>query len=142
MASRLAEDAGAVLHAPALRIVSPKDQTPNTGKRDGLGAHRTGLQGHVQIAFGQARRTEHPGGLADRQDLGMGGRIPILLHPVARHGNGALTHRIHDHGPDRDIPLRRGLLGRRDGAQHVVFFAHRADGARPTGKLQRRAGDA
>src|SRR5579885_1686588 len=60
---------------------------------DGPQAHGTGLAAGIEIAAREAEAAGRPAGFADRDDLGMGGRIVGRGHPVEALG---------DHGPGAD----------------------------------------
>ena len=102
VAGRLAEDARAVVDPAALGIGGAVVEPPQAGEGDRLGAHRTGLEGHVEIALDQARRAQPGGRGANRQQLGMGGRIAVAFGAVAGLGQH-LAVGTDDHRADRHL---------------------------------------
>lgn len=101
VAGGLVEDARPMLDPAALGIVGGKDQTAKMGQGDRLGAHRAGLQGHVEGAAVQPGPPQAFGGFADRQDFRMRGGIGQFERPVAGSGQhpalGIDQNRAHRH---------------------------------------------
>ncbi len=81
------------------------------------GAHRARLQGHVEIAAIEPLVAQRPRRGADRDDLGVSGRIVVLSRAIAGAG---------DHGaiPDDDRADRR-FAPRLGGARLGEGGAHR-----------------
>ena len=88
VAGRLAEDARPVLDATALGVGRAEVEPPDARERDGRRAHRAGLQRDVEVGVRQPLRSERGAGRADRQHLGVRGRIVQLARAVA----GARQH--------------------------------------------------
>src|SRR5437762_1550741 len=84
MAGRLLEDPRAVLDPATFRVVGSKIQPPDMGERNRRGAHRTGLQCHMEIATGQPLHAESRSTGAQHQHLGMRRRIVVLLDLIAK----------------------------------------------------------
>ena len=68
-------------------------------ERDRAGAHRAGLQRDIEVAIDQPLAAEACGGLPDREDFGMRGRIAIAQSAVS----GRRDHLVikHDHASNR-----------------------------------------
>ena len=88
--------------------------------RDGGGAHRAGLQRDPQPRAGQAFRPQGRAGFANRQDLGMGGRVgqrpgavagPRQHAAIGADQNGTDRHLAPQGGGARLIQ-RLGHMGR------------------------------
>jgi len=120
VAGRLAEDAGAVLHASAFRIAGAEVKPADAGKRDGRRAHRARLQRDVEIGAVEPLRFLRRTGLADRQHLGMRRRIGQLAHAVAGAGEDRAVGRPHD-GPHRHLAAHARGLSLRKGRQPIAL---------------------
>src|SRR5215510_1923997 len=75
VAGRRGEEPHAVLHRAALGIGGGVIEPADARKRHGGGAHGAGLERDVEVTVGEALRAERGGGGADRQELGVRGRI-------------------------------------------------------------------
>ena len=111
------EDAGAVVHAAAFGVIGAENQFSDPGEGDGLGAHRAGFQGDVEVAADQAGGADDVGGGADGQNLGMGGGVAVYLRLVAGLGEDGAV-RADDDGADRDFASGGGGGGFFQGAVH------------------------
>jgi len=123
VASRLAEEARAVLNSATLGIGGSKIEPPNASERYGLGAHWTGLEGDIEIAADQPRRGDQCGSGAQHQYLGMGGRIAQLFDAITiggQHGAAA----IDDDGADGHLAARGSRLGFSEGECHGFCPRH------------------
>ena len=89
-------------NAAAIELKNALQKAPDAGEGDRLGAHRTGLQRHVEIAIDQPRRTELGCGGTDRQHLGMGGWVAVGLRAIAGGGQDRAIG-ADDHGADRHL---------------------------------------
>ena len=92
--------------APALGSAGAEDDGGDAGEDDRAGAHRAGLEGDVEGRAGQAPAAERLGGGADREDLGVGGRVAAQLALVA--GGGEQLAVAEDRGADRDVAVGLG----------------------------------
>ena len=96
-----------MLHRAALGIGRAVVKPPDAGKRDRRHAHGAGLERHIEVAIGQPLGAERFAGGADREQFGVGGRVPVRQGAVAGFGD----HRAvaDDHAADRDFALPGGL---------------------------------
>ena len=113
--------------APAFGVVCPEDHPIDPGQHEGAGAHRAGLERDDERAASQPPLAAGRGCCAQRDELGVPGRVAGgLAHVVAPPDDRA--RRIDDHGADRHvITVHRGsCLG--DGCAHpgVVRLVHDA----------------
>ena len=60
--------------------------------------------------------------MADRQHLGMGGRVLQLLDPIAEPGEDRPAGAVHQHRADRHLASRAGGRGFRQGQIHQAGF--------------------
>ena len=115
-------DAELAANSAEAQMAGAKYEPPQARLHGGARAHCARLQGHVQSPFFQAIVPDGGGGVAQRQDLGVRGRI----HP----GDGRIAAPANDsaaHGHDRaDGQLARalGLAGQRQRFAHELFVAH------------------
>ena len=109
MAGRLSEKARAVFDATAFRVASAEIQAPQPGERDRLGAHGARLEGHINVAAGQAFTAGLTGGGADHQHLGVGCRIIQLAGAVAVGGEDQPV--ADNRRADGYFAARRGQMG-------------------------------
>ena len=100
--------------APAFGSGAAKTTRRDAGEDDRAGAHRAGLEGHVEGRVGEAPAAELLGRGADRQHLGVGGRVAAQLALVARRGEQLAV--AQQGGADRHVAvlLRPAGLGERD----------------------------
>lgn len=85
---------------------------------DGPGAHRAGLQRHIQLAAAQPPAVQGLAGLPDAEHLGVGQRVLIQLPAVVGAGNHLVVP--HDDRPDRDFSQLGGLFGFQQRLTHPV----------------------
>ena len=98
-----------MLDRPALGIARAIIKPGNPGMGDRAGAHRTGLERHPEIAVGQAIITYCFGSSANRQHLGMCGRVMEGARRIG--GNRENLAVENDSRPDRYFPGSGGLGG-------------------------------
>ena len=77
VAGRRCEEAHAVVDGAALGIGRAVVEPADAGERDRRRAHGAGLERDMQVAVGQALRAERSRGGADRDQLGVGGRVAV-----------------------------------------------------------------
>ena len=106
----LGEDVEDAAGGPGLRVGGAEDDLGDSGENDRPGAHRAGLERHVEGGARQAPAAERLGGGADREDLGVGRRIAAQLALVA--GGGEQLAVAGDDGADRDVAVALGLAAR------------------------------
>jgi serine protease len=99
-----------------LGVGGAEDDGGNAGEDDGAGAHRAGLEGHVEGRAGQAPTAQRLGGGADGEDLGVGRWVGILFALVAGGGEHLVPAR--DHGTDRHVTMVLGFTGALDRQCH------------------------
>ena len=104
------EQARAVVDRPGLGVGGAVVETAQAGEADGVGAHRAGLEGDVEVAGREVAAAEAGGGLTDDQDLGMGSGIVALDDAVAVAGQD-LSVGGDDHGTDRNLAAGGGGFG-------------------------------
>ena len=110
MAGRLGENARSVVDAAALLVPGTVVKPRNARQRHRLGAHRTGLQGHIKIAAAETLVTKPFGGGANHQHFGVGRRVPEFNHPVAIARHHCAAPALDNDGADRDLGARAGGL--------------------------------
>lgn len=110
-----------VVERPAgtsFRICRTEDQPPDPSGHEGAGAHRAWLQRDVDGGVGEPPGPEAFGGLAEGENLGVGGGVLLSLPPIA---GGRHNLRAGDHDrPDRDLALICRLAGFFQGEGHGV----------------------
>ena len=114
---RLGEQVDHAADGAALRVGGAVDESRDPCQGDRAGAHRAGLEGHVDGGLEQSPATQPLRRLAQREHLGVGGRIAAQLSLVASRPQDLVAAR--DHGADRDVAVRRGPLGQLQGRLHV-----------------------
>src|SRR6266851_3103167 len=124
VAGRLVEDPRAVLDPAAFRIVGGKIEPADPRQADRRGAHRAGLQRHVEIAAGEPLCAEPRGTFAQHQHLGMRGRVVVALDPVAGSGDD-VPGDVDQHGADRHLARAAGRDSLIKGARHRAITALR-----------------
>ena len=99
-----------------LRVFRAPDQACNPRVLDGTGAHRAGLQRHIQFATGQAIIADPQGCFAQCDDFGMRGWIVATDRLVAAACNHfAIEHHDRAH---RHLAGRLGKYRLIEGALH------------------------
>src|ERR1700682_3076911 len=98
MTGRRREEPHAGLHRAALGIGRAVVQPPYPRKRDRGCAHRARLQGDVEVAMDQPLAARDPGGLPDREDFGMRGRIAASQGAASGRGDELVVK--HDAASD------------------------------------------
>ena len=88
----LAEDVEDAAGGAGLGVGGAEDDGGDAGEDDRAGAHRAGLERDVERRRRQPPAAERLGGGADREDLGVGGRVAAQLALVAGGG---------EHSPSR-----------------------------------------
>jgi len=84
-------------------VRGPKHQCVHAREHESARAHRAWLERHVEGAAVQSPRTDGFAGRAQREDLGVGGRIPVAFPPVAGCGQDFLApghDSAHGHVPE------------------------------------------
>ena len=123
-------------HAPdraALRVRGAVDEARDASEGDRPGAHRAGLERHVDRGLEQAPAAEPFGGLAQREHLGVRGGVAAELPLVARLAEHLVAARHHS--PDRDVPvLGRPLRELQGAAHHRLVDVHGRHGRNFSGR--------
>jgi len=125
MAGRLFEEAGAVQHGAALRVVRREHQARNAGKAHRAGAHGARLQRDEKAGAKQPLVAELRGARAQHQHFGMRGGIAQLDNAVARgRQQGAVAG--DKRRADRHLAARARALrfGKRECYGFVVMHAN------------------
>lgn len=106
MASRLREEARTMFNRPALGIAGGPVETPQAREGNRRGAHRAGLERHIEIASGEPFGVQRPAGGANRKQFGVRGRITVAQGAIA----GARHDRAlpDDDGADRHFASLHG----------------------------------
>ena len=117
VAGRLGEDAGAVVDAARLGIGGAIINPGDPRERDRAGAHRARLESDVEVVADEAVRPECGAGRADRDDLGMRGRVVKLARAVAGGGDDP-PGGIDDDRADRNLAAPRRRLPFGEGGGH------------------------
>src|SRR6267378_2125376 len=90
-------------HRAGLLVRRTEDDERDPSEHGGAGAHRAGLDGHVERAVRETPAAKHVRRLADRDDLGVRGRIGIGLAAIAGpRDDGAVAN---DRRADRDVTV-------------------------------------
>ena len=103
--ARIGEDVQDASRRPRLRVGGRVDHARDPREDDRPRAHRARLQRHVERALQHPPGAKRGGGLAQRQHLGVRGRVLAQLALVAAAPDHA-TVVVHDDGPDRDVVMR------------------------------------
>lgn len=87
----------------------PRSKACDSRKGDRRSAHGAGLQRDIEVAIGQPLAADDFGGLPDRKDFRMRGRVAVGQGPVP----GGRDHLLvaHDHAADRHFAGFSGLFG-------------------------------
>ena len=83
MAGRLGEEARAMLDGAAFRVWRAEIEPADAGEGDGRGAHGARLERDIEVAIDEPLAAKPGAGLANGEQLGMGGRIVKLKRAVA-----------------------------------------------------------
>ena len=110
VAGRRGKEPHAGLHRAALGVGCAVIEPADPRERDRARAHGAGLQRHIEVAVDQPLAADVLGGLAERQDLGMGGGIAVGQGPVAGGGDDLVI--ADDHAADRNFARFSGIFGR------------------------------
>ncbi len=113
MAGFLRKKKRAVFHRPAFLILGGEIEPAQPGEGNRPGAHGAGLERHIKVAAGQSLVAHKPGGGADRQDFGVGGRVVVFHRAIA--GGGDDFSVPDDAGADRRLAARGGGAGLGEG---------------------------
>ena len=130
----LGEDVEDAAGGACLRVGGGEDDGRDAGEDDRPRAHRARLQGHVEGRVGEAPAAEALGRGADREDLGVGGR-------VAASARARCPQRPGTHSPRRraaPIGTSPCSSARRASARARSIPRSRARGPICSGKLQAR----
>ena len=123
MGLRVAEHAGATLHPAGFRIGRAIHHPLQPRRRDGRRTHGARLQRDGEGAADQPLAAQRRTGGADRQHLGMGGRVVELAGAIAglrQHLAGCVCHyRAHRH-----------FVARGGGAGFIQRACHRFGGGK------------
>ena len=94
----------------------------NPGVDDGTGAHGTGLQGYIQVAFPQPPAAKISAGFADGFQFRVAqGRLSLFPAVAAPADNFAPAGDDAAHG---NLALGGGFSGQRQGFQHKITVFH------------------
>src|SRR5258708_35653233 len=85
--ARLVEQLSHGAHRTGLRVRCGEHDELHAGKHRGAGAHRAGLERHVERAAGEAPATERLRGLAQRDELRWRGRILVQLARILTYAD-------------------------------------------------------
>jgi serine protease len=113
---RLGEDVEDAAGGAGLGVGGAEDDGRDAGEDDRPGAHRAGLEGDVEGRVREAPAAELGGGGADRQELGVGGRVAAQLALVASRRQELAA--AVDRGADRDVAVGLGRAGMLEGNAH------------------------
>jgi len=102
-----------------LRVGGREDDGGDAGEDDRPGAHRAGLEGDVERGVGEAPAAERLGRGADRQHLGVRGRIAAQLALVA--GGGQELALAQQGGADRYVAVLLGPARLGQGELHPAL---------------------
>ena len=123
VALRVREDARTMRHAAGLGIGRAEVEPSDARGGDGCGAHRAGFERDVKRMTRQSLALGGRAGGADRQDLGMGGRIAQLAGAVARSRHDT-PGGVDQHGADRHLAPRCRLSRLVKRRVHMAFECH------------------
>ena len=100
------------------------DQAADAGVEDGAGTHGAGFEGDVEgAAFGQAIIIQGAGGVAESDDLGVGGGVVVAQNTVLAAGDDLAV--VDDDGADGDFAITLGGAGFGDAGVEVVEVVRR-----------------
>ena len=120
-----------------LVVVRPEDEAVDPGEHEGAGAHRARLEGDDEGAAGEPPLTAGGGGGAQRDDLGVPGRVALGLAGVAARADDRAGLVEHD-GADRYVVTGEGGLRLGEGEAHGLVPGHGAHAeVRPTASSKR-----
>ena len=106
---------------PRFRIGRPEDEPTGPGGDQSAGAHGAGLEGHHQCHIGESPRAQGGGGVAQGQDLGMGGGVPASSRSLWREATPAPGQDDRPHG---DVVMDQGGLRLDQGQSHGLGVVH------------------
>ena len=113
---RVVRDGVERMARPPLRIGRSVDDAGDPGLDDCPRTHRAGFQGGVKSAVGQPPGSELLGGLGDREDFRMGGRIVQRLALIESFADDPSF--VDDDRTDGDFLLLHGGLRLLEGTAH------------------------
>ena len=123
----MGKDPRAMRDAARFRIPGAIIELRNAGQRERRGAHRAGLERHIEaVAGGQAFAAQPRTGRAQREDLGMRRGIVELAGAIARPRHH-LTLRIGDHRAHRHLAAGGGGARLLERDRHVAAKTHAPD---------------
>ncbi len=102
-----------------LGVHGSEDDTRYPRQHDRARAHRTGLERHVHDGVEHAPGANGLTGLAQRQHLGVRGRVVAQFALVVPGADDLAV--FDDHRPDRDVVVLEGTLGLAQRKAHVVL---------------------
>lgn len=97
----LFEEAGTMLHGPALLVGRPEDDAPDPGMADSAGAHGTRLQRDKKLQPGKPVIAASFSRLAQDKDFSMSGWIMPRNRRIMRLRDDLVRGRINEDGPNR-----------------------------------------
>src|SRR5437016_2345975 len=120
------------------RVSGAEHEAPDAGELQRPRAHRARLHRGVERRAGDSGRTVRPQGHTDRVELSVDGDIALGVLAILP---GAEDHVVaNDHGADRPVAAREGLLGVAQGHIHIlVVVGHRMWSPRAPGPPPRSA---
>src|SRR5580658_573732 len=104
------------MHGPGLGVVRAVYQALHAGMHQGAGAHRARLNCNKQSAVFETMVTNGCTGLAQRDDLGVGGRVVVGDVAVPSSAYNSVVAKYNR--ADRDISRFEGALGAAQGFLH------------------------
>ena len=116
MAGFRCKEAHAGIDRAALGVGRAVIEPPDPRKRDRPRTHRARLQRDIKIAIDQPLGPDRLGGLPDRQNFGMRGRIAVGQRAVAGRGDDLVT--ADNDASDRDLAGFSGIFRRFQGQIH------------------------
>lgn len=140
--ARVGKDFKAGADGATLRIVGAVDQARDTRLDDGARAHAARLDGDVKRGAGETIVAEKAGGLAKRDDFGVGGGIIVANRAIARTDEDFTV--VDEHGANGNLASGGGRTGFRKRFLHelkVSFHVWRENNMREEQKKLKR-GDA
>lgn len=120
MASGLTKEPAAMLDRAHLLVTGREIQPADAGEGNSAGAHRAGLQCHVEIAAREALRARKLRCLTDHQEFGMGSGVLEFQGPVAGPGDDPAPGIRHD-CPHGYLAAGGGGLGFGKGKLHWLW---------------------
>jgi hypothetical protein len=105
--ARVFEGGEAAADGASLGVISAIDEALDAGREEGPGAHEAGFEGADEGAAGEAPGAEGLGGLAEGEDLGVGGGVEVELASIEGGGDEGACG-VEDEGTDGDVPAVGG----------------------------------